>query len=257
MKSLVGVGGIVLDEADLRPIGSAIEALCIEYGFPPNEPFKWSPGKGLWMRENLIEAKRTEFFKGVLTLLQGAKATAICVLTERGAAFATGEARTQEQDAVYMLLERFNGSLGFQELGVAIASRPSGGRRDEDELLKACEEVRQNGTAYSKFNKIALNVVSMAAGSSRLLQAADLIISITGAMVAGHEKFADGLWEDVKSLLRNEGGRIGGVGLKIHPDLRYANLYHWLAGDDHFWRFNSGYPMPLPDRPFATSAERR
>ena len=257
MKSLVGVGGIILDETDLRPISSAIEALCLDYGFPPNEPFKWSPGKNLWMRENLIETKRTEFFKSVLSLLQDAKATAICVITERGSAFATGEARTQEQDAVYMLLERFNGSLGFQELGAAIASRPSGGRRDEDELLKACEEVRQSGTAYSKFNKIALNLVSMPASSSRILQAADLVISITGAIVAGHEKFAEEFWPDVRSLLRKEGGRIGGVGLKLHPDLKYANLYHWLGGDDYFWRFNSGYPMPLSNRPFATSASKR
>lgn len=144
MKSLVGVGGIIVDESDLRAVSSAIDALCLEYGFPSGEPFKWSPGKNLWMRENLIDEKRTEFFRSVLKSLQEVDATAICVITERGSAFATSEARTQEQDAVYMLLERFDGSLGSKELGAVIASRPSGGRKDEDEFLAACEDVRQN-----------------------------------------------------------------------------------------------------------------
>jgi hypothetical protein len=257
MKPLVGVGGIILDEGQLRQVSSSIEDLCTAVGFPRNEPFKWSPGKDLWMRENLIEDERTSFFKAVLSELKKADASAICVLTEHGSGFATGEARTQEQDAVYMLLERFDGSLRSEELGIAIASRPSGGRKDEDKLLNACEAVRQRGTAYSKFLKIALNLISMPAASSRILQATDLVISITGAMVAGNTKFAEPLWDDVRSLLRSESSRVGGVGLKIHPDYKYVNLYHWLGGDEYFWRFQVGESMPLKTRPFAQSPDKR
>jgi hypothetical protein len=49
-------------------------------------------------------------------------------------------------------------------------------------------------------------------------------------------------------------GRIGGLGLKIHPDFRYANLYHWLLGDSHFVRYQSGYPLPFKSRPYAIDA---
>ena len=38
--------------------------------------------------------------------------------------------------------------------------------------------------------------------------------------------------------------RIGGVGLKIHPDLRYANLYYWLVGDDVIFKGWNGFPLP-------------
>jgi hypothetical protein len=45
--------------------------------------------------------------------------------------------------------------------------------------------------------------------------------------------------------MRRDGGRIGGIGLKIHPDFKYANLYHWLVGNTHFHRGSTGFPMPL------------
>ena len=52
----------------------------------------------------------------------------------------------------------------------------------------------------------------------------------------------------VKPFLASEAGRIGGVGLKLHPDFSCANLYHWLLGDAHFFRRNMGWPLPFKDR---------
>jgi hypothetical protein len=54
-------------------------------------------------------------------------------------------------------------------------------------------------------------------------------------------------------LLRTELGRCGGVGMKIHPDFRYANLYHWLLGDEFFARYMSAVPLPLMGRKYAAS----
>ena len=31
--------------------------------------------------------------------------------------------------------------------------------------------------------------------------------------------------------------------LKIHSDIRYGNLYHWLLGDESFVRCQGGYPL--------------
>jgi hypothetical protein len=41
--------------------------------------------------------------------------------------------------------------------------------------------------------------------------------------------------------------RIGGFGLKIHPEHIYVNLYHWLLGDT----INSGEPLPRIRKPHA------
>jgi hypothetical protein len=56
-------------------------------------------------------------------------------------------------------------------------------------------------------------------------------------------------------MLRSEQGRIGGVGLKLHADLRYANLYHWLLGDSHWWKGNVGIPLPAEGHPYVNSAD--
>jgi hypothetical protein len=257
MRKLMGVGGIVVLDNAIRPLASDIDRLCEDFRFPAQEPFKWSPAKGLWMRENLTADDRVEFFTQVLGAAKKHDVQTLAVLTECGVSFATKQAKDHEQDTVYMLLERFNAMLGFGELGVAVAARPSGGRGDEDMFLRACEGVRRMGTDYSKLDKLALNVLTMQASESRLLQLADLVIATSGAMVSGNDKFATAIWPSVACLFREEGWRKGGVGLKVHPDYSYVNLYHWLLGDDTFWRFNTGHPLPMKGRPFYKSADER
>jgi len=83
---------------------------------------------------------------------------------------------------------------------------------------------------------------------------ADVVTSCVVARVSGESTHSPPVFDLIKPLLRSDGHRIGGVGLKIHPDFVYANLYHWLLGDSHFHRFNIGFPMPLKDRPFSNDA---
>jgi hypothetical protein len=54
---------------------------------------------------------------------------------------------------------------------------------------------------------------------------------------------------------RVDGGRIGGVGVKIQPDFSYANFYHWLLGDTHFYKGFVGVPMPIIGRPYFESPD--
>jgi hypothetical protein len=56
----------------------------------------------------------------------------------------------------------------------------------------------------------------------------------------------------IRKLFDSNSGRIGGVGLKIHPDYIYANLYHWLVGDKKFYKGFNDFPLPFPNRPFNT-----
>jgi hypothetical protein len=54
----------------------------------------------------------------------------------------------------------------------------------------------------------------------------------------------------VKPLLRSDGHRIGGVGLKIHPDFKHVNLYHHLLGDTTCWKGNVGIDLPCRGRQY-------
>jgi hypothetical protein len=251
---LVAVGGISIDAQVARELDQAIDAICEDdFGFPPREPFKWSPGRNHWMRDKLVAERREAFFRAVLAKAaehRGIGHVAICDATKK---MATTCAQTHEMDVLVLALERFDLVLQEEkEPGLVIVARPSGGRGDEDTFLSECVEIVATGTDYRKFKRFATNVLTMPYPNSRILQVADLVVSITTAMVAG-SPHAVAVFPGVRELLRSTCGRIGGVGVKIHPDFCYANLYHWLLGDETFWRSQSGYPLPMKTMPFAQS----
>ena len=183
------------------------------------------------MRANLIGQKRQQFFTEVLDLAAKSDVIAQVMISDSTMGRATKHGDSHEMDVLVMALERFNFVLRGQDSGLVIVSRPSGGRGNEDEFLFECAEVINSGTNYARFDQLAANVLTMPPTNSRLLQLADLVVSITTAMIAGYTKYAGLLFPSVKPLLRANFGRIGGVGVKIHPDYIYMNLYHWVLGD--------------------------
>jgi hypothetical protein len=84
---------------------------------------------------------------------------------------------------------------------------------------------------------------------SRLVQLADVLTGCTVAYVGGEEKYAPGTFQRARPIVRSDGGRIGGVGVKIHPDLRY----HWLFGDSHLWKGGVGTDLPIKGRSYSNS----
>ncbi|WP_281926540.1 DUF3800 domain-containing protein [Roseibium album] len=251
MGPLVAVGGVSLSADCVRALDQELDRICREeFGFPDGEPFKWSPARDHWMRANLVEERRYDFFRRILTVSREQGALGRVVIVDSNRRQAHADAPSSEIDVLTLALERFDYSLRADDLGIVIVARPSGGRRDEDKFLSDCAELLSSGTRYSEFNRVALDVLTMPSHSSRLLQLADLVVSITTAMIAGHTEFAGNVFEEVKNILQQSQGRIGGVGVKIHPDYTYANLYHWVLGDEYFWRNNVGVSMPVGDRPY-------
>lgn len=254
ISDLLTAGGLMISADVCRELDRSISALCVEqYGFPTGEPFKWSPSKSHWMREGLVDARRTSFFRDVLKLAKDAGAKGIAAISEQTAKPATGVDEI-ELDVLQLALERFNTALKVDETGLVIVARPSGGRTDEDKFLGRCSEIVETGTFFAKFDRLATTVLTLPFERSRLLQVADLVASILTAYVAG-SGFADAVAPDVISLLRHDGKRLGGVGVKLHPDFRLLNLYHWLFDDQHFVKGNTGFPLPRADRPFFKSAD--
>lgn len=254
MGPLVALGGISIPANEVGSTGNSIDDLCNDFGFPPNEEFKWSPGKELWMRGNLTGAKRKDFFEAVINILSKKEVIAVVIIEDSNSRPATGPYST-ELDVTKMFLERVDrlcGRCGCQ--GLVVVDRLGGNREKEDAFLFECLETLQSGTTYVKPKHIAHNVLCTSSKLSRLLQVADIVTSCTLALASGEKRYAPPIFETIKPLFDKAMGRIGGYGLKIHPDYKYVNLYHWLLGDTVFWKLSSGWPLPLPGRPYGSDA---
>ena len=254
MGPLVGAGALIVPDVKVRELEAAISGCCDRQGFPPGDEFKWSPSRGTWMHTSLQDSDRLFFFLQIAALLNEAGCRAVAVIADRDHNPAIS-GRTPEQDTVAMLIERVANRLrADRDIGLVIADRPGGGRQAEETFLGECLEVLQQGTDYVAPQEICLNVVSTSSHLVRLLQAADLVTSCVTAYVGGEDRYSPPVFTALRQLFPQDYGRSGGLALKIHPDFRYANLYHWLLGDSHFVRSSQGFPMPLRDRPYAGGA---
>jgi hypothetical protein len=166
-------------------------------------------------------------------------------------------ADTHELSAVKLLLERIHQQTPLRQQCMVIADTPSGGSgRANDEFMGECLNTLRSGTnVFASLNRIH-RVVTYNSSLHRCLQLADLFTSCLTAYIAGEDHWSPPVAGPLRMLLREEWGRRGGCGVKLHPDLVYSNLYHWLFGDEHFVRGNMGLPLPMSDRPYATSPDR-
>ncbi|GAH62769.1 unnamed protein product, partial [marine sediment metagenome] len=250
---LIAVGGIHVSDEFVQTLEHEIESICIEYEFPSNELFKWSPGRKLWMRDNLIDDKRQSFFLKILKSLQAHEATAIVVIEDKNYKRATS-AESHELDVIQLFFERAQYSLASNKRkGIIIASQPSGGRTDEYKFLAGCLDSLRTGTDYVKPDRIVLNVISTPPRFIRLLQVADVVTSCVLSFVSGETQYSPPCFSLIKSILLSYQERIGGFGLKIHPDYRYMNLYHWLLSDTQLNRDGEIYLLPQRNLPYKES----
>jgi len=250
MTHLVATGAIRVPSERIRNISLSLEELCHDAGFPPGEEFKWSPGPELWMHSNLIRDERQAFFKGVSQILQQNNVVVAVVIEDIAYATATN-AESHEMDVTRLLIERLEHQcIRSGADALIIADRPSGGRRDEDKFLSSCLETLQAGTGYVMPTHIIHNVVSTPSRLSRLIQAADFVTGCTLAYVSGENVYSPPIFQSIHPLLDCESGRIGGVGLKLHPDSKFVNLYHWLVGDSYYRRGGSSYSLPMANYPY-------
>lgn len=256
MGPLVSVGGFHLPGASVRPLTKALDEICERYGFPPGEEFKWSPNRGTWMAAKLVRANRHAFFTECMEAAGNHRAQACVVIEDENHKTTDGKRKGHELDVVKLFLERSHNHLWTSNTeAVLLADHPSGGRPAEAVFVASCLQTLREGTPYADLERIAL-VLTEDSKNTRLLQLADSIVGCTLAYVGGEGKYAPPLFENhIKPILRSERGRIGGVGLKLHADLRYANLYHWLLGDTHFHKGNVGHPIPANGHAYVNSAD--
>ncbi|HEX2057993.1 MAG TPA: DUF3800 domain-containing protein [Actinomycetota bacterium] len=258
MGSLLAVGGIRIPDGAVGGLERQLQDLCRTTGFPegPSGEFKWSPGRDLWMHAGLRGVARTEFFQEVLQLMRDASATVVVVVEDTTRAKADWRAASHEESAFRLLTERIDAvQRDHQSEAFIVIDRPPGNRVDENKFLAHTLEVVQQGTQFVVPHKVAINPVATQSHFVRLLQVADVVTSCTLAYVSGESVWSGPMFQNyVLPIIREDYSRRGGVGLKLHPDILFMNLYHWLLGDEFYKHGNSGYPLPFANRPYATDA---
>jgi Protein of unknown function (DUF3800) len=253
MGPLVASGYVHVSSEAVRDLEHQLGLACQNHGFPPGPEgeFKWSPGRRLWMRDNLIAEERTAFFLEVLNLAADAGVTAGVVICDESRSTAT-DCDDHATDVSRLLIERVEWRLSrVQRHGVIVVDRPSGDREAETKFLSECLETISSGTDYVKPERIAINVVSSPSALVRSLQLADLVVSATTSYVAGESQWAPRVFPAIRNIMASQSLRIGGVGLKLHPDFVYANLYHWLLGDALWLKRGQVVQLPMAGYPYA------
>lgn len=241
---LVAAAAIMLDADGARSAERSLDALCVDTGFPPGEEFKWSPHRGMWMRDRLLGEDRQAFFFAVAEVLLSHHVLAHIVLKDANRSRATDARLSPEDDVVVMLLERVANRLKeMRTTALLVADRPGGDRPQEDRFIAECLRVLEAGTPYVQHDELSF-VLTTDSRFVRLLQAADLVASCITAYVAGEPIYSPPIAEQLLPLFPKSYGRRGGPSIKLHPDFSFGNLYHWLFGDEDFVRFQNGWPLP-------------
>jgi hypothetical protein len=250
LGSLVATGGLFVEADNIASLEKSIGFICRQFGFPPGEEFKWSPRAGSWMRANLVDATRRDFFLSVIQTCKDHDAIVTVIISDETSR--TPRTSSNHQEFVTkMLIERVDWlARSKHTAALIVADRPGGNKTTERLFLHQCLEAIQRGTGFVTPRNIAINMLSTDSHLVRILQAADLLVSSVTSFVAGENVFSPPIFAAIRPLLASDLGRIGGVGLKLHPDFSYMNLYHWLVGDTHFVRNMGGVPLPLAHRKY-------
>jgi hypothetical protein len=251
---LVALGGIAIDSERLLELTEALTSTCRKHGFPENEPFKWSPGRELWMHSHLKDEKRQSFLLEVLACAAKCEAKAFFSCVDSSTQRADPKSKTPERDVYNLILERVEGYLNDEKKpGLIIVDRSGGDLKGEEKFLANLIEQTREGTTYVVPKQIAIPVLSCPSRLCRPLQLADVITSSTLARVAGESSFTPPIIESAKRLYYQKYGRIGGYGVKLHPAKKLANLYHWHFGDDTIIHDKVSWGAPLAGLAFSKS----
>lgn len=250
---LVGIGGVHVSADRVGFLEREIAQLCRQWGFPDGQQFKWSPGSTEpFMRSQLTEDRREAFYADLLEIAVQYEVSACVVIEDTTYRPARQQSKDHEHDVTALFLERVSANLRTEVTeGMLVVAKPRGGYKEEQKFLAQCLELVDDGTEYEPLSNLPLGVFSAPSSRLRLLQLADVVASCVVSRVAGEIRYSPRVFERLKPLLRRMSDRIGGFGVKLHPDFVYANLYHWLLGDTYIPRNDGLLVLPDPDSRFA------
>ena len=251
MGTLVSFGGFLLEASNLQGLDNRVNSVFSDLNVPIDTEIKWSLPPGNWIRENLEGDKRIEFYREVLQVLADLDAIAVVAVWDCGRTSLQGDDAFNR--CVDFIFERVSIELSKLDSDcLVIADRPGGGKKQEEGFLEAFLQRVQTGTEFAPPDRVLLNLLTTPARLVRHLQLADLVTSITTAMVAMKYRYARPAFDQIRPLfMKNSLGYVGGTGLKLFPN-QLTNLYHWVLGEDTYVRvgMNSGWGLPMRKFPY-------
>jgi hypothetical protein len=248
---LVGVGAVLFPENSLLEYTDGIRSLREELGVPQGVELKWSPPDGSWLKTAEGNAIRTLLRKRMLTLACDLRVRSLTVVWDRGSLeWPIPEARREVLKYLYDKVSLCLDSL--DDLAIVIADEPGGGPSDQKTWLAETLPLTDEGTDYTKPERIVLPITTAPSHHIPHLQLADLVTSATIAAIAGN-RYALELKSELMALAnQNSHGRVGGAGITLWPP-RLRNLFFWLCDDDIYIRSGVGTPLPTPSLPYEDS----
>lgn len=243
MGPLLATGGLYVPGGQVRRLEDLVDAACEKHGVPKGEEFKWSPRRDSWMHGGLTGPSRAAFFGEVLSHCAEVGVEACVVIVDKDSSTPIGSKATAEYATELFIRQIDRIALRRSETAIIVVDRPGGGRAEEERFLTAAVDVLKYGSKHDLPKRIALNPLCTTSHFIRILQVADVIVSCATQFVAGEPRFSPGVFRDrIRPLMR--GNPLGGSAITLHPEARYANLYHWLFGDLKFMRGAFGYSLP-------------
>jgi hypothetical protein len=248
---LVGVGAVLFPESSLLEYSEDIRSLRMELGVPSDVELKWSPSAGSWLKTVEGNAIRTALRKRMLTLACNLHARSLVVVWDRGSIeWSVSDTRREVLKYLYDKVSLCLASL--DDYGVVIADEPGGGPGDQRAWLAETLPLTDEGTDYTKPERIVLPITTAPSHHIPHLQLADLVASATTATIAGNRYALELKPELIALAHRNLHGRIGGAGLTLWPP-ELKNLFHWVCNDDVYIRSGTGINLPASGLPYEES----
>jgi|CZKD01.1.fsa_nt_gi hypothetical protein len=253
MGHLLATGGLYVPGEEVRHLEDMVDATCERHGVPKGEEFKWSPRRDSWIDSALAGASRAGFFMEILAHCAKVEAEASVVIIDRDSSTAAGAKATTEYATELLIRQVDRIALRRSATTIIVVDRPGGGRVEEERFLASALDVLKYGSGRDLPKQIALNPLCTTSHFVRLLQVADLVVSCATQFVAGEARFSPRVFHgSVRPLLR--GDPVGGSAIAIYPEVKYANLYHWLFEDLKFMRGAVGYGLPILSYPYSKDA---
>ena len=245
MGSILSFGGHLFDHSEVRKLSDRINEILTDNGVPLSEEVKWSPRKDSWIAKNLHGAARLKCYREILEAARDAGGLAIVLAMDSVRAQYTEEGI--QKRCVQWALERVSTHMEKSASeAIVIADRPSGGPKEADQFMADFIDYLESPHNYMEKKTFGMQMLTAPSPMFRQLQVADLVVSITTAMVSGNTKYASEYFDIIKDMmLKNYLGYAGGTGLKVYPD-SLTSLYHWVLGETTFAKVRNFSGITLP-----------
>lgn len=248
--TVTGGGVLVAVEAGAT-FERRVNEVCLNFGFPMGEEFKWSPTKRHWMRDNLVRDARLEFWQAVVDVLEDVGAIVVIAIWDGRLTAALSEEESQVLTS-FALLERLVATLtSLDDACIVVFDRPTGDRASELRFLQRCAEMLRRRFDEPGERLAAFPTITQSR-YGRGLQVADLVASVANSYFAGEREYSPPVFERMRPLIPVSGGRRGGHSAEFRPSYQFANQYHWMLEDASYVRGGLTGNLPLARRPYRT-----